>query len=382
MTTRSGLSINKPSSNHVSQAPPKEERPSGLVKRRRKKRKSMNDLSFVTRYYLCRKVPDLNFPGITCREYVHFSEIQSPSEMLEFDDTSDENNDTSLDDFILSMAENMNNNHSYNLSDIVVQKEEWLLHNKGLSSDSIESAGCPLAKYFANNRLPELVPGTSSPKDTNQNASCVEYGNTFGDNGIGVDYCRYSAENDCILANNDYDSDDTTSSVSSDNLYPYFLPGIQECVSPASATLTESLKLPDAQQKILFVDDANGQKVIKCRECEKVFTNESAYMSHLRAHVKAKNTCFLCGKVFNRTWLLKGHLRTHTGEKPFICPEKGCSKSFADKSNLRSHTMIHNVGKNDYKCEMCGRTFAQKRYLHKHVQEVCQSLVNRNIKCT
>jgi len=67
-----------------------------------------------------------------------------------------------------------------------------------------------------------------------------------------------------------------------------------------------------------------------------------------------------------------GHMRTHTSVKPFPCPHSTCSKAFADKSNLRSHLLTHNVKEKTHRCDRCGRNFAQKRYLHKHIQEVCQ----------
>jgi uncharacterized Zn-finger protein len=32
---------------------------------------------------------------------------------------------------------------------------------------------------------------------------------------------------------------------------------------------------------------------------------------------------------------------THSGEKPFICEYKGCSKRFREKSNLKKHYKTH-----------------------------------------
>jgi len=119
--------------------------------------------------------------------------------------------------------------------------------------------------------------------------------------------------------------------------------------------------------------DSSGREIHRCRLCSRIFTVLSAFRSHvLAAHCRPKNQCAVCGKHFSRSWLLKGHMRTHTGERPYRCPHAGCDRAFADKSNLRSHLLIHNASGKHYVCSRCNRAFAQKRYLHKHRLEVCK----------
>ena len=119
--------------------------------------------------------------------------------------------------------------------------------------------------------------------------------------------------------------------------------------------------------------DASGREIHRCRLCARIFTVMSAFRSHvLTTHCRPKNQCAVCGKHFSRSWLLKGHMRTHTGERPYRCPHAGCDRAFADKSNLRSHLLIHNANGKHYVCTRCNRAFAQKRYLHKHRLEVCK----------
>ncbi|GFR82599.1 transcriptional repressor scratch 1 [Elysia marginata] len=87
---------------------------------------------------------------------------------------------------------------------------------------------------------------------------------------------------------------------------------------------------------------------------------------------RVDNMCPICCRLFTRSWLLKGHMRTHTGERPYQCSYPTCQKAFADRSNLRSHMLTHTAAPKSFPCRRCGRTFSQKRYLHKHAMEVCK----------
>ncbi|OBZ89578.1 Zinc finger protein C25B8.19c [Choanephora cucurbitarum] len=51
--------------------------------------------------------------------------------------------------------------------------------------------------------------------------------------------------------------------------------------------------------------------------------------------------CPFCNKPFNRPSSLRIHTYSHTGEKPFICQEKGCGRQFSVQSNMRRHQRVH-----------------------------------------
>uniref|UniRef100_A0A915PR52 C2H2-type domain-containing protein n=1 Tax=Setaria digitata TaxID=48799 RepID=A0A915PR52_9BILA len=72
----------------------------------------------------------------------------------------------------------------------------------------------------------------------------------------------------------------------------------------------------------------------QCPNCDRVYVSMPALSMHMLTH-KAAHKCTQCGKTFSRPWLLQGHMRAHTGIKKYECP--GCGKLFALKSYLNKH---------------------------------------------
>ncbi|RUS84203.1 hypothetical protein EGW08_008043, partial [Elysia chlorotica] len=52
--------------------------------------------------------------------------------------------------------------------------------------------------------------------------------------------------------------------------------------------------------------------------------------------------CEYCNKQFSKNFDLQQHIRAHTGEKPFQCIV--CGRAFAQKSNVKKHMATHKVG--------------------------------------
>uniref|UniRef100_A0A3B5KWT9 C2H2-type domain-containing protein n=1 Tax=Xiphophorus couchianus TaxID=32473 RepID=A0A3B5KWT9_9TELE len=54
-----------------------------------------------------------------------------------------------------------------------------------------------------------------------------------------------------------------------------------------------------------------------------------------------KLKCNFCDKFFSKNFDLQQHIRSHTGEKPFQCIV--CGRAFAQKSNVKKHMQTHKV---------------------------------------
>ncbi|KAL2103903.1 hypothetical protein ACEWY4_000771 [Coilia grayii] len=79
-------------------------------------------------------------------------------------------------------------------------------------------------------------------------------------------------------------------------------------------------------------------------EYDKVIVPKHLRSSKKDEQVKGKIQrlkCDFCEKVFTKNFDLQQHIRSHTGEKPFQCIV--CGRAFAQKSNVKKHMQTHKV---------------------------------------
>lgn len=87
-----------------------------------------------------------------------------------------------------------------------------------------------------------------------------------------------------------------------------------------------------------------GMKPNVCNICNKAFQYEYSLNRHLRFHSGETYDCTECDRKFDRPHGLKIHMETHMTERErsFICPVKGCGKSFYRGSDVnRHHKEVH-----------------------------------------
>jgi len=80
---------------------------------------------------------------------------------------------------------------------------------------------------------------------------------------------------------------------------------------------------------------------------------------------KGKEACPDCGRRFATKGNLSRHMRTHRNERPFACSQ--CPKRFRQKVHLKKHERLH-TGERPYKCPQCQKAFTQKSTLTGHIR--------------
>ena len=112
--------------------------------------------------------------------------------------------------------------------------------------------------------------------------------------------------------------------------------------------------------------------LFKCPSCGKLFATPSTWKNHKYGCTHQKlYKCKSCRKRFLFNSTLRQHNRSHTCQKLFKCFYGKCMNRYKHPQDLEQHIATHWAVK--FECEMCNKSFSQKRLLKRH------SVVHSNV---
>ena len=117
---------------------------------------------------------------------------------------------------------------------------------------------------------------------------------------------------------------------------------------------------------------SSGQKVYRCKKCDKEFSFSSRLKRHLLVHTGARPfECPVCSRRFTQAVDLKRHMLRHSGQKPHVC--HFCGKQYTRGDRLKVHLMSHAQDEKEdkpYNCSRCGASFLEAEELRLHVCDI------------
>ncbi|VEN39108.1 unnamed protein product [Callosobruchus maculatus] len=111
--------------------------------------------------------------------------------------------------------------------------------------------------------------------------------------------------------------------------------------------------------------------VAKCEECDRGFVTNQEYHNHLGAkHGTSRHICNVCGRACYDKAALQNHMARHadnyTTNTDIKC--ELCGKTFLQERYLRHHhSRMHQTDGGTHVCDHCGKTVSSKRSLRDHL---------------
>ena len=122
-------------------------------------------------------------------------------------------------------------------------------------------------------------------------------------------------------------------------------------------------------------------KTTICDHCDLNFANQLSFKNHMNIHTKEKRQIFCpnCDKSFKRVDFLNSPITNlqcvKIEEKKKIPKCDICNRIFGRNSSLKVHKRLH-VNEQPFDCELCPRSFNEKRNLERHTQSHSVNIKN------
>ena len=101
-------------------------------------------------------------------------------------------------------------------------------------------------------------------------------------------------------------------------------------------------------------------------DCNKTFKLKSLLNLHKKRHSSVKSFgCDKCDKRFKLERDLLIHNEVHINNRPFVCPRSNCNKTFKRKGDLKQHKRKQHSDKR-FKCDECDQSFRTEYSLRSH----------------
>ena len=129
-------------------------------------------------------------------------------------------------------------------------------------------------------------------------------------------------------------------------------------VNPTLSTTKDSSQPAISSQGQVPVETGMDRQLLKCQMCDHVCTLMTALSNHHRNDHSVVQ-CDYCGKAFASKASLDKHMYMHMNAKTFVCEE--CGQGFPFKSRLLQHQITHNT-ESRFMCKRgtCNKSFKNK----------------------
>lgn len=105
-----------------------------------------------------------------------------------------------------------------------------------------------------------------------------------------------------------------------------------------------------------------------CENIQVILIRETKVWAHYNLFVLGEKPflCPECGRAFAQKRILAKHLKIHLDERPFVCTH--CNRAFRHRTNLQDHIMIH-TGEKPFQCKLCSYACIKRYNLRQHMRK-------------